>query len=72
VGPFAFQSVCESFFSIYKQEEFYRKDYRSEADVKKGINDFMLFYNTKRPHSVIRYRTPNAYEEEHFNKIEKN
>lgn len=65
-------SVCESFFSIYKQEEFYRKDYRSEADVKKGINDFMLFYNTKRPHSVIRYRTPNAYEEEHFNKIEKN
>lgn len=62
-------SVCESFFSIYKQEEFYRKDYGSEAAVKRGINNFMLFYNSKRPHSLLRYRNPNAYEEEYYNRI---
>ncbi len=65
-------SVCESFFSIYKQEEFYRKDYTSEAAVKRGINEFMLFYNSKRPHSLLRYRNPNAYEEEYFNKFKEN
>lgn len=59
-------SVCESFFSIYKQEEYYRTNYRSETEVKKGINEFMNFYNTKRPHSLLRYRTPDAYEAEYF------
>lgn len=61
-------SVCESFFGIYKQEEFYRTNYKTEAAVKKEINNFMNFYNTKRPHSLLRYRTPDAYEAECFNK----
>ena len=61
-------SICESFFSIYKQEEFYRTNYKTETEVKKGINNFMNFYNTKRPHSLLRYRTPDAYEAEYFNK----
>lgn len=61
-------SVCESFFGIYKQEEFYRTNYKTETEVKKGINNFMNFYNTKRPHSLLRYRTPNAYEAEYFSK----
>ena len=59
-------SVCESFFSIYKQEEYYRTNYRSETEVKKGISEFMNFYNTKRPHSLLRYRTPDAHEAEYF------
>lgn len=59
-------SVCESFFSIYKQEEYYRTNYRSETEVKKGISEFMNFYNTKRPHSILRYRTPDAHEAEYF------
>lgn len=61
-------SVCESFFGIYKQEEFYRTNYKTETEVKKGINKFMNFYNTKRPHSLLRYRTPDAYEAEYFSK----
>lgn len=28
----------------------------------------MNFYNTKRPHSLLRYRTPDAYETEYFSK----
>lgn len=61
-------SVCESFFGIYKQEEFYRTNYRSEMEVKKGINSFMNFYNTKRPHSLLRYRTPDDHEAAYFKK----
>ena len=61
-------SVCESFFGIYKQEEYYRRNYRSEMELKKGINNFMSFYNTKRPHSLLRYKTPNAHEADFFNK----
>ena len=61
-------SVCESFFGIYKQEEFYRTNYKTETEVKKGINNFMNFYKTKRPHSLLRYRTPDAHEAEYFSK----
>ncbi len=61
-------SVCESFFGIYKQEEFYRTNYKTETEVKKGINNFMNFYNTKRPHSLLRYRTLDAHEAEYFSK----
>ena len=61
-------SVCESFFSIYKQEEFYRTNYKTETEVKKSLNKFMNFYNTKRPHSLLRYRTPDAYEAKYFSK----
>lgn len=46
-------SVCESFFGIFKQEEFYRTNYRSEIEVKKGINNFMSFYNSERSHSLL-------------------
>lgn len=61
-------AVCESFFSIYKQEEFYRTNYKTEIEVKRGIDNFMHFYNTKRPHSLLRYKTPDAYESEYFSK----
>ena len=61
-------SVCESFFSIYKQEEFYRRNYTTESELKKGTHSFMSFYNTKRPHTLLRYSTPDAHEEIYFNK----
>ena len=65
-------SVCETFFSILKQEEFYRSKYKSEQDLRRSIFRFMLFYNTKRPHSLLRYRTPDAYEATYFKRINEN
>ena len=65
-------SVCEAFFSILKQEEFYRSKYKSEQDLRRSIYRFMLFYNTKRPHSLLRYRTPDAYEASYFKRINEN
>ena len=59
-------SVCESFFKTLKQEEIYRKDYRSEKDMLRSITTFMEFYNNSRPHSMNGYRTPNKHEAAYY------
>ena len=59
-------SVCESFFKNFKQEEIYRKDYRSEKEMIRSIARYMDFYNNERPHTVIGYQTPNKYEADYY------
>ena len=61
-------SVCESFFSNFKQEELYRHEYKTAEELKRSINKYMLFYNNERPHSVIRYQTPNKAEVKYYEK----
>lgn len=61
-------SVVESFFSSLKREELYRSKYRSDKEFKQGVDDYMAFYNTQRPHSNNNYRTPDAKEAEYFSK----
>ena len=55
-----------SFFKTLKQEEIYRKDYRSEKDMLRSITIFMEFYNNSRPHSMNGYRTPNKHEAAYY------
>ena len=38
-------SVFKSFFSNMKEEELYRKDYKSKAELIRSINEYMCFYN---------------------------
>lgn len=61
-------SVMESFFKSFKAEELYIGRYKSEKDFKQGVANYMEFYNNKRPHSVIRYSTPQKYEDRYYNK----
>lgn len=49
-------AVAETFFSSFKREEAYRKDYRS-------VEDYIRFYNEVRPHQTLNYKTPQAFEE---------
>ena len=42
-------SVMKTFFSSMKREELYRTKYRSERELKKAIDDYILFYNEKVP-----------------------
>lgn len=58
-------SVMESFFASMKREELYRTKYRSEADFRKAVDKYMLFYNTKRPHRKLKYKTPEQKEQEY-------
>lgn len=55
-------SVMESFFKTFKQEEFYRKNYQSEKDFKNSISRYFDYYNTERLHSLNNYRTPERKE----------
>lgn len=58
-------AVMESFFSYLKKEELYRRAYKSEVELKNGIKDYIQFYNSKRPHSTLNYKTPDKMEAEY-------
>lgn len=58
-------SVMESFFASLKKEELYRTKYRSERAFRTAVDNYMEFYNTKRPHARNKYKTPAEYEAEY-------
>ena len=62
-------TTMESFFSIFKKEEFYRSKYRSEKELRNKVEEYILFYNQKRPHTTLNYKTPEQYEDEYFQKL---
>ena len=55
-------AVAESFFSAFKKEEAYRKDYVSERHFIESVTKYIDFYNNARPHKTNRYKTPTEYE----------
>ena len=59
-------SVMESFFSSMKREELYRTNYKSEREFLVAVDNYVLFYNTKRPHAKNKYKTPEAKEQEFY------
>lgn len=61
-------AVMEAFFSVFKKEEFYRSNYRSEAEMRKKIDEYIAFYNQKRPHTTLNLQTPEQYEDVFFRK----
>lgn len=58
-------AVCESFFSSLKREELYRRKITSEKMLYKLVDEYMIFYNTKRPHDTLKNKTPDAFEREY-------
>lgn len=56
-------AVAESFFSAFKKEEAYRKDYVSERHFIESVTKYIDFYNNTRPHKTNRYKTPTEFEE---------
>lgn len=55
-------AVAEAFFSALKKEELYRTNFKSEREFYKCVNNYILFYNTERPHGTLAYKTPVQYE----------
>jgi len=56
-------AVAETFFSTFKREEAYRKDYTSEQHFRRSVEEYIRFYNEVRPHQTLNYRTPQAFED---------
>lgn len=55
-------AVAESFFASLKKEELYRRRYKSESDFLRAIGECIKFYNGKRPHASLQYKTPDQME----------
>jgi putative transposase len=56
-------AVAETFFASFKREEAYRRDYSSEADFRKSVDEYVRFYNEQRPHQTLAYKSPVRFEE---------
>ena len=48
----------ERFFRSIKYEEIYINSYESVSEVKKSVANYINYYNNKRPHQSLNYRTP--------------
>ena len=59
-------AVAESFFGSLKNELVYHEDYRTRAQARQSIFEYIeVFYNRKRRHSFLNYMTPVEYEEKY-------
>ena len=50
--------VIERFWRTIKYEDTYLKSYTSPLELEKGIGQFVLRYNTIRPHRSLAEATP--------------
>ena len=48
----------ERFWRSVKREEFYLNDYRDVVELKSAIQSYIEFYNNKRWHQSLNYKTP--------------
>lgn len=58
-------ATMESFFGTLKTERVYHESYETLAQLRASLFDYIeMFYNTRRLHSSIGYRSPVNFEEE--------
>ena len=52
-------AVAESFFSALKNEMFHHEQFPTRARARVAVADYIeVFYNHRRLHSALDYRTP--------------
>jgi putative transposase len=66
VGDAYDNALCESFFGTLECELIERHTFRTHAEARMAIFDFIEgFYNPHRRHSALEYLSPIRYEEKH-------
>ncbi len=56
---------CESFIKTLKPEEVYANEYENLEDLGANIEEFIeRYYNQKRLHSALGYRSPEEFEQQ--------
>lgn len=59
-------AVAESFFGSLKNERVYHEDYRTRAQARQSIFEYIeVFYNRQRRHAYLNYMTPVEFEAKH-------
>ena len=61
-------TVAEAFFASLKKEELYKTNYKSEREFRQSVDDYIVFYNSERPHGTLAFKTPERFEQEHGRK----
>ena len=61
-------AVAEAFFASFKKEA-YRREYTSEQSCRKSVEQYIRFYNALRPHQTLKYKTPQAFEDAHQERL---
>ena len=57
-------AVAESFFGIIKSELIHHERFNGPQDTLKAIFEYIeVFYNRKRKHSTLGYKTPDQFEQ---------
>lgn len=55
----ALDNICiERFWRSLKYEDIYLRDYRSFSDLRIGLSNYFNFYNHRRVHQSLNYKTP--------------
>ena len=64
VGDAYDNALCESFFATLECELLDRRSFRSHAEARMAIFDFVEgFYHRRRRHSALGYQSPAAFED---------
>ena len=51
-------SIIERLWRSLKHEDIYLKHYADGREAREGIAAWIAFYNSRRPHQALGYRTP--------------
>lgn len=55
----ALDNICiERLWRSLKYEDIYIKDYHSFSELREGLNNYFDFYNNRRIHQSLKYKTP--------------
>jgi transposase InsO family protein len=58
-------AVAESFFATLKNELIYRRSWTSRLELRSALFEYLeVFYNRRRLHSFLDYKTPAQFEQE--------
>ena len=57
-GRYQDNIFVERLWRTVKYEEVYLKAYASVLEAQRGLADYFRFYNNRRPHQALGYRTP--------------
>lgn len=61
-GKMMDNAPMESFFHSLKAEWVHRRAFTTEKELRAAIASYVSFYNERRLHSSLGYRTPAGYE----------
>jgi putative transposase len=66
VGDACDNAMCESFFGTLEGELLDRRRFHSPAEARMAVFDYLEgFYNPRRRHSALDYKSPIEYERSH-------